>query len=230
MHNSVTAQPHPRHARGARGSRRRDFRHSVQNVKKVQKPPSHNFQQPVQNVKKVQSRDFEHFSGKGKKRPSRNIGQNPPQTQKKPPQPRRNPSVTPDNPRARRRPPFVHRAQFAFSNGPAPAFSNGQAPACAPAPARTERIFPSRPACLARVRATHYARTHAQAPVLSSEDINISDAPLRQASEASGAKRWGATGAKRRSQTRGRKGRGGFLLYIFFMGRRKDGIGIEDVM
>ena len=128
----------------------------------------------------------------------------------------------------------MHGAQFAFSNGPA--LSNGQAPAPAPAaaeaPMPAEEDLPFRPrlACLVRVCVTHYARTHAQAPVLSSEDINISDAPLRQASEASGAKRWGATGAKRRSQARGRKGKGGFLLYIFFMGRRKDGIGIEDVM
>ena len=69
--------------------------------KKCKNRPSDNFRQPVQNVKKVQSRDFEHISPRppknapaeilntfpemAKKRPSRNIEQNPPQTQKKPP-------------------------------------------------------------------------------------------------------------------------------------------------
>ena len=106
----------------------------------------------------------------------------------------------------------MHGAQFAFSNGPA--LSNGQAPAPAPAaaeaPMPAEEDLPFRPrlACLVRVCVTHYARTHAQAPVLSSEDINISDAPLRQASEA-------------KEPGQGQKGEGRFSFIYFLYGKEE---------
>ena len=156
VHNSVTAkQPHPR-PESADAARERSAgippaRFSTwcsKCQKSAKTAPLIIFDSLFKMSKKCSPEILNTFPERAKKRRPAILNRTPRKPPKSPPQPLRNPSVTPDNPRARRRPQFVHRAQFAFSNGQAPA----PAPAAAEAPMPAEEDLPFRPrlACLVR--------------------------------------------------------------------------------